>query len=101
MEQLKAMSRKKRPPGHRWLVVAALLANLNVTADKWPPDDMLPSLKLLEYLGSLMDGPDGLIGPEIFAQESMQGKDETRAVSVGQSTPKSDQTSTKEVRYYD
>ena len=101
MEQLKTMSRKKRPPGHRWLVVAALLVNLDVTADEWPPLDMLPSLKLLEYLGSLVDGPDGLIGPEIFAQESMQGKDATRSGSGGQSAPKSNQTSTEEVRYYD
>ena len=28
-----------------------------------------PSLQLLEYLGSLVDSEDGLIGPEVFIEE--------------------------------
>ena len=29
-----------------------------------------PSLELLEYMGGLAESPDGLIGPEVFAEEA-------------------------------
>ena len=53
----------------KWAAFGMLVTASVLQAAQIDTDQELPSLDLLEYLGSLVDSEEGLIGPEFFAED--------------------------------
>jgi hypothetical protein len=62
---------------HKWLVIGGLFA-----APVLAEEQQSPSLEMLEYLGSLVETDQGLIGPEDFGETKEQEQQQEKKEEV-------------------
>ena len=56
----------------RWLIAGALMVSSQLITAQANQNTMQPSLEMLEYLGLLVEGEEGFIGPESLDGNSIE-----------------------------